>query len=173
MFTNVTGPHFVKPLINTVVNTSFETCFWFITVASSDFEPFLGRKRYEYTLSFGNTVSRSLSTRLQWSQSCPKPSIWPVGNHWPLGFWVVLYGIQYGYRADSRLAPSQWQTSLQRNAVSQWLGANLKPALRILSGKLKGSSINQSIQSYLIILIFVIGIEPTHQWCHPLWYMIY
>ena len=29
------------------------------------------------------------------------------------------------YRADSRFAPSQWETSLQSNAVSHWLGANL------------------------------------------------
>ena len=30
------------------------------------------------------------------------------------------------YRADHKLAPSQWETSLQSNAVSHWLGANLK-----------------------------------------------
>ena len=29
------------------------------------------------------------------------------------------------YRADSRFAPSQWETSLQSNTVSHWLGANL------------------------------------------------
>ena len=33
-------------------------------------------------------------------------------------------------RADSRLAPSQWETALQSNAVSYWLGANLESALR-------------------------------------------
>ena len=33
------------------------------------------------------------------------------------------------YRADSRLAPSQWETSLQSNAVSHWLGTNLESAL--------------------------------------------
>ena len=31
--------------------------------------------------------------------------------------------------ADSRLALSQWETSLQSNAVSRWLGANLESAL--------------------------------------------
>ena len=31
--------------------------------------------------------------------------------------------------ADSRLAPSQWETSLQSNAVSHWLGANLESTL--------------------------------------------
>ena len=30
---------------------------------------------------------------------------------------------------DSRFAPSQWETSLQSNAVSHWLGPNLKSAL--------------------------------------------
>ena len=33
------------------------------------------------------------------------------------------------HKADSRLAPSQWETSLQSNAVSHWLGANLGSAL--------------------------------------------
>ena len=32
-------------------------------------------------------------------------------------------------RADSRLAPSQWETSLQNNAVSHWLGASLESTL--------------------------------------------
>ena len=32
-------------------------------------------------------------------------------------------------RADSRFAPSQWGASLQSNAVSHWLGANLESAL--------------------------------------------
>ena len=32
-------------------------------------------------------------------------------------------------RADSRLAPSQWETPLQSNAVSHWLGANLESTL--------------------------------------------
>ena len=34
-------------------------------------------------------------------------------------------------KSDSRLAPSQWETSLQSNAVSYWLGANLESALII------------------------------------------
>ena len=32
-------------------------------------------------------------------------------------------------RVDSKFAPSQWETSLQSNAVSHRLGANLEPAL--------------------------------------------
>ena len=37
-----------------------------------------------------------------------------------------MYHVQYS--ADSSLAPSQWETSLQSNAVSHWLGANLESA---------------------------------------------
>ena len=33
------------------------------------------------------------------------------------------------YRADSRFAASQWETSLQSNAISHWLGTNLQSAL--------------------------------------------
>ena len=33
------------------------------------------------------------------------------------------------HRADSRLATGQWETSLQSNVVSHWLGANLESAL--------------------------------------------
>ena len=36
----------------------------------------------------------------------------------------------YIIRDDSRLAPSQWETSLQSNVVSHWLGANLESALQ-------------------------------------------
>ena len=33
------------------------------------------------------------------------------------------------FRADSGLAPSKWETSLQSNAASRWLGANLESTL--------------------------------------------
>ena len=36
-------------------------------------------------------------------------------------------------RVDSRFAPSQWETSLQSNVVSHWLGTNLESALYIVS----------------------------------------
>ena len=35
------------------------------------------------------------------------------------------------YRTDYKLASSQWETSLQSNAVFHWLGTNLESALRI------------------------------------------
>ena len=43
-----------------------------------------------------------------------------------VSWWCCLSSIS---RADSRFAPSQWETSLQSNAVSHWLGANLESAL--------------------------------------------
>ena len=46
-------------------------------------------------------------------------------------FWDALCHtyIPWYIRADSRFAPSQWETALQSNAVSHWLGANLESAL--------------------------------------------
>ena len=41
--------------------------------------------------------------------------------------------------ADSRTVPSQWETPLQSNAVSHWLGANLESALKWLSGEYHGT----------------------------------
>ena len=46
-------------------------------------------------------------------------------------FMVKIY-----HRADSRLAPSQWETSLQCNAVSYWPSANLESALYYLKSRL-------------------------------------
>ena len=42
-------------------------------------------------------------------------------------YWIIYF--LACFRADSRLAPSQWETSLQINVVSHWLGANLESAL--------------------------------------------
>ena len=40
------------------------------------------------------------------------------------------------HRADSRFAPSQWETSLQSKAVSHWLGVNLESTLSYCPGVL-------------------------------------
>ena len=50
-----------------------------------------------------------------------------MGHHLNWGSVSCLQDILY--RADSRLASCQWETSLQSNAVSHWLGANLESAL--------------------------------------------
>ena len=41
---------------------------------------------------------------------------------------VAFYHMQT--TADSRFTPSQWETSLQSNAISHWLGTNLESALQ-------------------------------------------
>ena len=41
----------------------------------------------------------------------------------------ALYAYQWVLRADSRFAPSQWETALLCNDVSHWLGANLESTL--------------------------------------------
>ena len=47
-------------------------------------------------------------------------------------FHVLISTSIYMYiRADSRFAPSQWETALLCNGVSHWLGASLKSALCI------------------------------------------
>ena len=42
---------------------------------------------------------------------------------------ITVFHMLMGHRADSRLVPGQWETSLQSNAISHWLGANLESAL--------------------------------------------
>ena len=46
---------------------------------------------------------------------------------------IVQATILLSSRADSRLAPSQWETSLQSNAVSHWLGTSLESVLFLSS----------------------------------------
>ena len=48
---------------------------------------------------------------------------------------TVVDGAMVGsyVRTDYKFAPSQWETSLQSNAVSHWLGANLESAQCVLT----------------------------------------
>ena len=52
---------------------------------------------------------------------------WNITLQW--GRSDAICGMLYLNRAHSRFAPSQWETSLQSNAVSYRLGANLESAL--------------------------------------------
>ena len=53
------------------------------------------------------------------------------GNHTPKINVIPGWGLGalVWSRADSRFVPSQWETVLQSNAVSHWLGANIESAL--------------------------------------------
>ena len=52
-------------------------------------------------------------------------------------------------RADSRLALSQWEMSLQCNAVSHWQGANLVSALRVYVYWFQHNTGREKYQSWL------------------------
>ena len=45
---------------------------------------------------------------------------------------MFRYCCFFHFRADSRFAPSQWETALLCNDVSHWLGARLESALRFI-----------------------------------------
>ena len=56
----------------------------------------------------------------------------PIAYPWGWAMGCLLWDQSMIYiRADSRLSPSQWETSLQSYAISHWLGANLESALYI------------------------------------------
>ena len=59
-----------------------------------------------------NSSALAMELRL----SCINPSIWCIS------------------KADSRFAPSQWETALLCNNISHWLGASLESALYIKPG---------------------------------------
>ena len=54
------------------------------------------------------------------------------------------------YRADSRFAPSQWETALLCNDVSRWLGASLKSA-RIYAFPFQNLCASFSTHTYLAV----------------------
>ena len=67
---------------------------------------------------------------MEYRQKC-NPCVWKHILHLPYA-WTLTYIAQLWwmvFRADFRLAPSKWETSLQSSAVSHWLGASLESAL--------------------------------------------
>ena len=56
----------------------------------------------------------------------------------------------HAHRADSRFAPSQWETSLQSNAVSHWLGTNLESVLTHVAGGQISPGLNISKNFHLL-----------------------
>ena len=73
-------------------------------------------------------------------------------------------------RADSRLVPSQWETSLQSKAVSHWLGTNSESTLYIWLLLPTGSPLAQEISWYSLMLwclmthIHVVFSELGYHW---------
>ena len=78
------------------------------------------------SINLGWTVllSPASNTMFPVSKQKMQESLYSRSVHWSSGTLLV-----YHPRVASRLAPSQWETSLQSNAISHWLGANLESAL--------------------------------------------
>ena len=66
--------------------------------------------------------------------------------------WYHQHLAHLNHRADSRFAPSQWETVLLRNDVSHWLGANLESALNHIT----------IAQGYTITTPKSVAIDPNH-----------
>ena len=84
-----------------------------------------------------NIVVLLLFCQLNWNERRIEPSFkWHHMNVIALKsqtMWLFVQELDQAdikeNRADSRLEPSQWKTSLQNNTLSHWLGANLESAL--------------------------------------------
>ena len=87
---------------------------------------------------------QSVSVSLFWKIKCfcqlDNKKFWIRLLPWPIELSIILIDSACAlyslccvvgplWQADSRLVPSQWEISLQNNAVSRWLGANLESAL--------------------------------------------
>ena len=87
-------------------------CWWFSTILFNEWK--IGPIRDHWFFLRAQPTMLSAPNHCQnW---CSPSSIWSRLASW----W---------YMADSRPAPSQWETSLQSNAVSDWLDATLESAL--------------------------------------------
>ena len=99
-----------------VVNTS-TAIFYSLSRTYVCYNPINGR--YFATILSNTGCIQSSGRPGLWSLICSKWGFFQTGA-------ILFRGIVS--RADSRFAPSQWETSLQSNAVSHWLGANLESA---------------------------------------------
>ena len=83
---------------------------------------------------------------------------------------------EYNYRADSWLAPSHWETTLQSNVVSHWLGANLESALNYYLSRMEGSTQVQGEHSTSCVPFYQLShwllvrslTKYTSAWCHDI-----
>ena len=66
------------------------------------------------------------------------PLLGPSGKILATRTSVQIWHTLIAYRADSRFAPSQWETALLCNDVSHWLSASLESALSLYSSVMFG-----------------------------------
>ena len=81
---------------------------------------------FAITLGVGwNMIRASHERYIVWIHKCSVYMSW-IHHIWSDVTVIIRYS------ADARFVPSQWETSLQSNTVSHWLGANLASALRYI-----------------------------------------
>ena len=73
---------------------------------------------------------------------------------------MIYAYIDIHYRDDFRIAPSQWETSLQSNGVSHWLGANLKSALYIIKNPWNKDIIEDAYTAVFDHICVLVWLEP-------------
>ena len=135
-------PHFDEIFVTSYTRSchfdNFRCCQWWKFFKMTTFLPSFwwnfvsGCTRSCYlTISSDGNFIKMMTFTLEW----PAPQI-PVLTHKYSKklhilhiFFRILHCQWVNYRADSRFAPSQWETSLQSNVVSHWLGTNLESAL--------------------------------------------
>ena len=81
-----------------------------------------------------------------------RPSVCPSAHSYAPG----RYTDHIWCRADSRFTSSQWETPLQSNAVSHWLGANLESALWWLSDIITALAISQGDKPSSVVIVALI-----------------
>ena len=77
-------------------------------------------------------VNYALILRCLWESCCLQKYKWDHSGQQYIIDDYFFTAHSMVFRIDSRLAPSQWETSLQSNTVSHWLGANLESALVLM-----------------------------------------
>ena len=93
----------------------------------------LGGKSQRGGTMMDRTPARSWSFHTSWRQTgwvLPRQR-WSTMKSMNYGELLKFSGTGSTIRADSRFTSSQWETALQSNAVSHWLGANLESALTL------------------------------------------
>ena len=76
--------------------------------------------------------------------------------------------------AVSRCAPSQWETSLQNNAVSHWLGAHEIAPYVVLNSSFPGQNKGKIANNFSVISSLWLAVTVFFHWCLFLdvWLMI-
>ena len=90
----------------------------------------INTRQYLYQTRKSVLLPPLLKTKSSWCQLCHYNL---SCCQWKVGITTTFHFSRYPcmFRTYSRLVPSQWEMSLQSNAVSYWLGANLESALHV------------------------------------------